>query len=192
MLHKLLRRTPALEPEAKVAIERLGKLAEARPELRELAAINAALVMVVAGRALPLLELTLDATHGATKLEAGMPLLRGETLRLDERALRERYVQLCAVMTEQGNSGAAMLAQAARRDTLPIATIALATLGGEPQAMAAHAADLGLDAGLAATLLRFTLFPILHTFMIEQGSRFDLARWRHGFCWCCGAWALLG
>lgn len=192
MLNKLLGRTPPLAPPAAEAIDRLGRLAERRPELQELAAINAALLRAIYTRQLPVLVLALDQKHGATKLEAGQPLLRGETIRLDHGALRDQFVHLCGVMDAQGHGGATALAQATKRDVLSIGAIAAATLNGEPQTMALSAADLGLDAGLAATLLRFTMFPLLYGFMEEQRTRFDLDQWRRGYCWCCGAWPLLG
>jgi FdhE protein len=192
MLGRLFHRSVALPVAVTDAIDRLGRLAEARPDLDELAAINVALLRAMYSRPLPPLALLLDQAHGATKLEGGIPLLRGEPFRLDARAVRDRFVELCGVMAQQGHGAAAELVQATRRDALPVATIATATLRDEPHAIASRAADLGLDAGLAATLLRFTLFPMLVHWMEEQRARFDLAHWRRGYCWCCGAWPLLG
>lgn len=192
MLNKLLHRSAALPGPVTDAINRLGRLAEARPDIGELATINADLLRAMYGRPASPLVPSLDHAHGATKLEGGVPLLRGEPVSFDGKALRDRFIDLCGVMTRHGHGDAAALAQAARRETLPIATITRATLEGEAQTMAVFASDLGLDAGLAATLLRFTLFPMLTGFMEEQRTRFDLTGWRRGYCWCCGAWPLLG
>ncbi len=192
MLNRIWGRTPPLRPDAQEAIDQLGKLAESRPELRELAAINAALLKAMLTHPSKPLDFDIEAVHGATKLEAGLPLLRGETIWMDQTVLRDRFVQLCEVMASQGHDAATELGKAARRETLLIGEIAQATLNGEPQMMARTAAELGLDAGLAATLLRYALFPLLQPFMQQQRERFDIGQWKRGYCWCCGAWALLG
>ena len=59
--------------------------------------------------------------------------------------------------------------------------------------MAPDAPTIGMpDAGLAATVLRFTLFPALVSLNQSVAPLRAGAAWGRGYCPTCGAWPLLG
>jgi len=182
-------------PESPALTEALAKLrlvSEQQPELGELAATNAALLQTMYAHELPLPHVDLDAAHARYKLEGGVPLLRGETLTFDQAALRRQFERLCRVMTGRGNTFAADLELAARSGRFPVGELADEVITGDPRRVAASAAELNLDAGLAATLLRFTLFPVMVQLAATIKPLLQTEAWRKGFCPLCGSWPSLG
>jgi FdhE protein len=193
-LNKLLDRRKPLRPDAERALAQLAQLAEQRPDLSALATTHAALLGVAFRDTPPAPQLQLDPAHALTKAAAGVPLLRGEPIALDSRWLRERYLQLCAALKAQpgGHPAAAVdLTQALRRGALDMHALALDVLAGDPGAVAQQAARLGLDAGLAATLLRWTLLPLLEQSTIQLRPLLEQSDWQQGYCPVCGAWPIL-
>jgi FdhE protein len=134
----------------------------------------------------------LDRAHAVAKLEGGVPLLRGEALALDAAWLRKRYLRLCdALLDHPARTAAQALKQAVKRGSVDVHTLALEVLTGHPHLLTERAARLDLDVGLAATLLRWTLFPILEQVAKHlQPLRQNIA-WSQGYCPTCGAWPLL-
>ncbi|KPV48639.1 hypothetical protein SE17_36975, partial [Kouleothrix aurantiaca] len=78
-ISKIFRR-PALPPEVQDALERLSALAEKAPELRDAAAIQAALLRTAYARPPVIGAWSLDAQRAAEKRYLGEPLLFGESL----------------------------------------------------------------------------------------------------------------
>lgn len=195
-ISKLFERQKPLSKDVEAALSRLAQLARQQPDLAELAATNAALLRV-AFRDVPPLVLTITADHARAKLGAGVPLLRGEPLPLDAAWLRQRYAALCAVLAQQARQSATVSAaadatrQAIQRGTLDIAALVVDVLSGDPQIVVERAARLELDSALVATLLRWTLLPLLE--QVAQQLQPLRARWPwpHGYCPTCGAWPLL-
>ncbi len=122
------------------------------------------------------------------KLESGVPLLRGETMPWDSADFARRWQQICAAMRPQ-DAGKALRAALSAGSLDPQWLIA-ETLAGRPEAIHARAAELGLDAGVTATVLRLTLFPILAAFSTKRLP--PSIRWDQGYCPTCGSWPLLG
>jgi formate dehydrogenase accessory protein FdhE len=128
-------------------------------------------------------------------------LLRGEPLALDGRWLQARFRLLCAALLDRpaGRSTAAEASRAAmqalsdaiRRDTLHVHTLAVEVLAGDPSAVADQAARHGLDAGMTATLLRWTLLPVLEQAALQLQPLRQHTEWQAGYCPTCGAWPLL-
>jgi len=181
-----------LPPQVEGALKKLERLGEQQPELRELAQTNAALLQTMYAHELPVPPVVIDAEHAGLKHEAGIPLLRGEPIAFDERALRDQFVRLCGVMQDHGNQQAAALGRAAKGRHLSVAALAVDVIAGEPAAAADRVDDLGLDAGLAATLLRLTLFPPMAKLVAQSQALVSSAVWRRGYCPACGMWPLLG
>ncbi len=67
-----------------------------------------------------------------------------------------------------------------------------AVVAGQPEVVRQRAAGLRLDPGLAATLLRFTLFPLFTALEASLGHLRAGVRWERGYCPTCGSWPLLG
>ena len=191
-LTKLWGRRAPLGKDIEEALARLTQIGEQQPDLKILAATNAALIETMYAHPLPMPHVAIDTVHAATKREAGVPLLRGEPIIFDAAAVRVQFVHLCRVMEDQGNPFAAPLARAVKAGTLPIDDLATEVIAGEPQTIQARAGHLDLDAGLAATLLRLTLFPLLEQLVKDLQPVLDTSAWRRGYCPACGSWPLLG
>lgn len=205
-ISKLLDQRKPLRKDAEQALAQLAQLAETQPELAELAMTTAALLRTTFAErtltALPVPQLQLDSAHATTKLTAGVPLLRGEAVVLDAAWLRDQFLALCAALSEVDRGQAATgtsarraavqaLAQATRRGTLDLHALSQDVLNGDPQQVAERAAQLDLDAGLTATLLRWTLLPLLETLARQLEPLHKGAGWQQGYCPTCGAWPLL-
>lgn len=199
-IRKLFDRAPPPRPDVAAALQNLARLAEAQPELADLARLHATLVRTAFAAPVQPPALELDATHAATKLAAGVPLLRGAPLALDGAGLRARYLRLCGALLAQpaGDDAATArrtalegLRAAVQRGQLDIGALAGEIIHGDPRAIATQADHHGLDAGLAATLLRWTLLPLLEALALHLAPLRERSLWEHGYCPTCGAWPLL-
>jgi FdhE protein len=92
---------------------------------------------------------------------------------------------------QQGDAAAA-LAGAVKGGRLSVEELAGAVLAGRAGEVHARAEVLGLDAGLAATVLRFTLFPSFVSLSEALAPLRTGAAWSRGHCPACGSWPLLG
>jgi FdhE protein len=126
----------------------------------------------------------------AAKQTSGVPLLRGESGFLDFQAVKQLWLTVCAAVGPHPSGEAARaLAEAVRAGRLDLAAMANDVLSGHPESAAARAEGLGLDAGLAATLLRLTLLPFLSNARMKLTSAGST--WERGYCLFCGSWPLL-
>ncbi len=191
-LNRLLGRRTPLPDAVAGACAKLAQLGEQQPDLRELAATNAALLEEMYRHEIPLPRVAIDAAHARTKLGGGVPLLRGEPIVFDGAAVRGQFPRLCRVMAGRGNEFAAKLERAAGAGGFPVADLATEVIAGDPHTVAARAGELDLDAGLAALLLRLTLFPAMVRLAGELKPLLGTEPWRQGFCPMCGSWPLLG
>jgi FdhE protein len=191
-LDRLLGR-PAPPPDVAEALAELDRLLRESPALAGPAALLAELLPTLTEPHSNLTPPTLPPERAAEKLAGGVPLLRGEGVSLDARVLRRRWADVAAAVgRHQQGDAAAALAAAVKRGQLSVEEMAAAVLAGRAEDVHARADALGLDAGLTATTLRFTLFPSL----VSLGAALEPARsdvaWGRGYCPTCGSWPLLG
>ncbi|HSH78099.1 MAG TPA: formate dehydrogenase accessory protein FdhE [Herpetosiphonaceae bacterium] len=191
-LSKLFRRSVPLPPDVEDALRRLGRLGEQQPELAELAAANAALLRVMYAHQPLALRVDIEPDHARTKQEVGLPLLRGEPAIFDPSDVRDQFLRLCEAIRAQGNTSALELGSAVKAGHFRVEDAVVDVIAGDPGAVARRADALGLDAGLAVTLLRLTLFPAMAQLAVDLRPLLDLAAWRRGYCPTCGSWPLLG
>ncbi len=176
---------------------------ESRAELDRLAAARPAFVPLCGWLrdALPdLAPLThapalpsLRADQARARLEMGLPLLRGESLAVEERWLRERWLHLCKTLAaRQSDGAAASLSEAVRGKRLDLQALLGMVLTGASEQLAHHVEELDLDSSLVMTVLRYTLFPLFTA--AEMGLRplYEGVAWEMGSCPVCGSWPLLG
>ncbi len=186
-------RRPALPPEVQDALECLGALAEKAPELRDAAAIQAALLRTAYARPPVIGAWSLDAQRAAEKRYLGEPLLFGESLPIDAAALGALLGELCAACAPHvaEPSDARAIADALRKNTISPAALAAHALGGTADDLRAEAAAQHLNGELLGTLVRFALFPALSALAAQLAPLHGVARWEHGFCPTCGGAPLL-
>jgi FdhE protein len=181
----------------------LPAVEEARVELDRLAAARPALLPLfrwlhgMLPRLTPLPgfspNLTLEPELARARLTSGAPLLRGERIDLDVKAFRQRWQQACAALEAQQADGTARaLADAGRSGRLDPTMMVHAVVAGQPDLVRVRAEELGLEPGLATTLLRFTLFPLFTAVEASLGSLRAGIPWERGYCPTCGSWPLLG
>jgi FdhE protein len=191
-LDKLLGR-PAPPPDVAEALAELARLAEDRPSFAGPAVVLADLLPGLAEPAPNVAPPAIPSDRAAAKLAGGVPLLRGESVAFDARWLRRRWAEACAAVgRHQTGDAAAALTDAAKRGRLAVEELAAAVIAGRPEEVHARADALDLDAGLAATALRFTLFPLLMPMSAALAPLRAGAPWGRGWCPTCGSWPLLG
>jgi FdhE protein len=135
----------------------------------------------------------LTAEQATANLTNGIPLLRGEAIGLDVAGFGRRWQAICAVRGRHGGGDAAKaLAKALGSDRLDPAETVEHVLAGRPEAVHARADALGLDAALAATVLRWALLPVLAALAAALAPMRQGLAWTQGFCPTCGSWPLLG
>jgi FdhE protein len=192
-LHNLLGRSASLPPEVQAAIEELAQLGRERPSLAEPAALLADVLPIVCtdGSGEPPPEITRQ--QAVAKLAGGVPLLRGEPLSFDAKAFRRRWQQVCsAIQRHQPGDAPQALADSVRRGRLDPEDWLREMLAGRPEAVHARAAGLGLDAGLAGSVLRFSSMPVLTRANAALESLRSGVPWEGGHCPTCGNGPLLG
>jgi FdhE protein len=188
-LDKLLGR-PAPPPDVADALAELERLGKERPSLASPATLLADLLPLLF-QSQPDTTPHIPPDRAAAKLADGVPLLRGESVSLDAKALRRRWAAVCAALARHQGAGEE-LAGAARGGRLSVEELAAAVIAGRPEEVHARADALGLDAGLAATVLRFTLFPSFVSLNTALAPLRAGAAWDRGHCPTCGGWPLLG
>src|SRR5947209_2274584 len=122
------------------ALAELNALAAARPALASPAAVLREVLSNLQANPVAVTVPTLSDAVSHAKLSAGMPLLRGETLTVDIRALQQRCAAVCAVVENHEQR------DAIRRVATSLAPHELLNeiLAGRPDAVAARADTLGL------------------------------------------------
>jgi FdhE protein len=171
----------------------LERLAREMPTLRQPAAVLAGVFPSLFAE--PPSESPPEMTKelAATKLAGGVPLLRGVSLGLDGPAFQRRWKTICVVLRRhQGGPAVKALAKALRPGGLDAQEMLDEVLGGRPASVLARADALGQDASLVATVLRWTLFPVLSRCRVALSTLPAEARWAKGCCPVCGSWPLLG
>jgi FdhE protein len=185
-----LRKEPPTVEEARVELD---KLAEERPAFRAPVLWLRELLpdLVPASGASPVFAISQDQARA--KLNAGVPLLRGELLEVDAQQLRRRWCRACdALETLQPDKAAAALATAMNRGKLDPVALVASVVAGHASYVCERAVDLGLRPDLAATLTRYTLFPVFTALDATLAPVRDGIGWGRGSCPTCGSRPLLG
>jgi FdhE protein len=192
-LHKFFGSTPMVSPEIEAARSELQRLGQERPELAgSIAFLSEILPQLQQEPNQGSLSL-LVPEQASAKLAGGVPLLRGERLSLNLPAFRQRWLAVCAaVQRHQDGDMGKLLAEALRHERLDPDELTREILAGRPEGVYRQAEPLALDAGLTATVLRLTLFPVLTQVNVALAPLREGVVWQHGYCPTCGSWPLLG
>jgi FdhE protein len=192
-IRKLWHRAAPVSPQVEEAVGELARLAQERPALAGPTHLLRDLLPRLYETAVSELAPSLDGERAAVKLASGVPLLRHERLAVDADAFRRRWLHVCGALEQhQGDETARHLAECMRHGPWQPQELVDETLAGRPEAIHARAEALGLDAGLAATVLRLTLFPVFSQINASVTPLYQGTRWSHGYCPTCGSWPLLG
>ena len=191
---RLLSRQTPERPEVAAAITQLTDLAEAQPDLRQAAALQAAFVRVMYAAPAPVSLPTLTVEEAAVRLAGGMPLLRNLPLPCDARHLCAVFLRLCEVASTGRDTETHLfttLAEAVSQRRLDLWTLGNALLTDAAQALPAQLETEGHAADLVLTLLRLALLPCLEQATVQLAPLRANQPWSHGYCPTCGAWPVL-
>jgi FdhE protein len=186
-LGKWFARPPAGSEELASALRELDAMLAERPAFAAPLTALKGVLPILAEPADDAAGFTLDPELARAKLAGGVPLLRGESLPVDGKQFRQRWRRVAEAVP-----GSEPLAAAMKRGVLEPRELVAAVLAGEPGHVHACADALGLDAGLTATVLRLTLFPVFVRVTAALDGLRAGAPWPHGSCPTCGGWPLLG
>ena len=191
---RLLRRRESPRPEVVAALDRLDRLVEATPSLREAALLQGAILRAISREPPQLGAFDMPADHAAEKLHAGVPLLRDERVPLDLNAIQKLMLELCQAIREHGGDAGAVdeIAAGIKQHTLNVEQLVRNVLDGQTAEIRERAVELGVDGDLLCTLLRFSLFPSLERLAAQLAGLRATATWQRGYCPTCGSWPLLG
>jgi FdhE protein len=192
-LRKLLGQPAAPPPDVAEAQAELDRLSRERPALAAHAALLRELLATLVPPAQPAALPLLTREQARAKREGGVPLLRGETLRLDPGGCRTRWLSVCAAVGRHPDGDTARrLAATVRGGSLDVDELLGEVLAGRPEGVHARAEALSLDPGLTATVLRLTLLPDLAALHAALAPLVEGLPWERGCCPTCGSWPLLG
>jgi formate dehydrogenase accessory protein FdhE len=167
----------------------LQKLKEKRPALAAACGTLSAVLPVLFRNAATETPLVLVGEDAQERLRGGVPLLRGQTLTIDEAALDLRWLAICASLEQQP---ADALATAVRQRKLSPAALLSAVLAEGPETLVSTTSPLDLDPALAATVLRMAALPALAQITRDLAKPRQGIAWDFGYCPYCGSWPLLG
>ncbi|GAC1554622.1 MAG: hypothetical protein NVS2B7_30590 [Herpetosiphon sp.] len=190
-LSKLFGRRSQPPVQTASALRDLAKLAEERTELADLTRAAAALLQAAYADVI-VIPFPFSSERVATHTARGVPLLQGEPLPIEGRWLAAQFIRVCNALVEQKHPTARPILDAAKRGTFDVVALSDQLVLGEPAMVGKHADELGLDAELAATLLRSALLPALEQISRAARPLRPAAVWNHGYCPTCGSWPLLG
>jgi FdhE protein len=121
-----------------------------------------------------------------------VPLLRGETLAIDQPAFSRCLDRLIKVLKRRRPDAARALAAALHDQRLDGALLLAEMLAGRSQAIHEKAEALGLDVPLSASLFALAVSSILTPISAALQSLWRTPSWLHGYCPVCGSWPKLG
>jgi formate dehydrogenase accessory protein FdhE len=191
-VRKLLGRHKAVPRHVEEALAELARLTEQRPDLAELRRELGELLLALHAEPIRVEPLAISPEAAAAKLEAGVPLLRGETIIIEQPALDKCLERLVKVLKQRRPDAAKSLAAALRQQTLDSGALVAEVLAGRPQAVHERAEMLGLDVPLTASLFALALSSVLVPIGAALESRWRTPSWMHGYCPVCGSWPKLG
>lgn len=190
---RLVTPKPKLPSEVADGIGELERIAESQPSLAQHAQTMAEVLPVLFGEPEPAALCALSAERIGAKWNDGVPLLRGEDVRLDHTAFWRRWKTLCEITGQRaGKERTRPIAQAVQKSELQPQEMFAWLLAGQVATLHERSAALGLDVALTATILRWSLFPRLKQIQEQLTPSLPTVRWPHGYCPICGAWPALG
>jgi FdhE protein len=171
------------------ATARLNDLARLRPEWRSWTGLLDIAWQAVndTGWSSPLDQTELGTIPYGSPQDA--PLLHGQRLRLDAARAR-RLVHRLASATGEGDLQGGLSLQDFRPSPEEALSLISSALRQDVDAMAAHAAEHGVDPGALAAVAHLATLPLLQSCGRQLEHRLP-SFWHAGYCPVCAAWPVL-
>ena len=183
-------------------VEQLQALAREYLDLKETAAVYAALLPIIQAADLPVAPLALTPDQARDKLESRVPLLQGVPLTFEAGAACELMVGLAHTLEEvpEHSTGQSLGRRAAarrirrflERGDLKASVLLRRVRAGNRAAVVALAEAWQLDADLLWRLAQHALTPALRAWQRQLAPLVGQVDWPQSTCFVCGAEALLG
>jgi len=174
----------------------LRALVQHSPDLKEAAGLYEVLLPLLRDadlRVAPVLILP-DQVH--KKMATGMPLLHDVELEIDDKALQELMLLLVAALESTGENNRhqyCRIRQALEANRFNTSTLLPYVTANEKDAFRAATSSLELEPDLLWALMQNVLKPAWRTWCRQLTCLVDVTtQWNKGFCFVCGAGAILG
>jgi FdhE protein len=200
-----------------LVLERLHKLANKRPDLKDAVCIFEVILPLLATADPHVVPVIIAPEEARSKLEAGLPLLSGIELNPDVQSVRGMMLKLaqsleelydknhaydfdsagftkdiCVTKETSRAVAARNIRKALEANTIDIGTFLSHIAAGEHELIETTAQVLCLDTELLWTLGHSALKPAMHAWRRQLAPSGDWPNWQKSFCYICGADALLG
>ena len=146
--------------------------------------------------------LDLDPAQVAAKLCRQTPILVGEAIVVDARAVVPFVLGFCEDLSSGANGGAAgRLGETLDRGRIDIGSLLAASLGRQQEAIRSKAHHVGVAPDLLWLVAELASGPVAHRLQQQLLShlpkqddelRSVIGAWDHGFCAACGSWPAFG
>ncbi|MBI5419041.1 MAG: formate dehydrogenase accessory protein FdhE [Deltaproteobacteria bacterium] len=173
--------------------ERLRTIAQDSPDLGEAAEIYRRTLLLLRNADLHVRPSPITEDLARERMAAGAPLLRGETLEFDLRVARDLMRALVLGLEERCVTDLNPVRSALEEDRLPVSDLLRRAATGDHGYVQNVARDAGIAPGLLWTLARNTIKPALRAWCRQLTPLLHRAGgWEKGYCFICGANAVLG
>ncbi len=178
--------------------QRLRALAQDAPELKDAARIYEVIWPLLWSADLHPAPVSITVDQARAKMEKGLPLLYDLELELDGQAAHKLMISLAYAVEAMGekNQAHAMAARQVRlaleEDRLDAGILLSAVATGEVEPVMAAIQNLQLDPGMVWTLAQNAFKPALRAWCRQLAPGAAEIAWHQGYCFVCGAPAMLG
>lgn len=209
MLSSLVEMTyqPSPQPHLEEAERQWREIVDRRPDLEPAVELQRRIVNRSLAQATVIDEQTpvtvdLEPTEAAAKLQRKLPILAGEAIQVDARAVAPFVLGFCEDLAS-GETGAAggRLGDILARGTIDMGSLLAASLGRQQEAIRTKAHQVGVSPDLLWLVAELASGPLAHhlqrQLLIELPKRSEELRsaideWNQGFCAACGSWPAFG
>jgi formate dehydrogenase accessory protein FdhE len=176
-------------------VQRLRALVQLSPDLQEAARIYEVILPLIRDADLPVAPVALTPDQAHAKMAKGLPLLYDLELAPDNTAIQKLTLRLASALENANvnnrlHYGRIRLAIEENRfnmsELLPYVT------ANDKAGFISTLQNLQLEPDLLWALAQNALKPVWRTWRRQLAPLGDLSQWYRGFCFICGAGALLG
>ncbi len=176
-------------------VQRLRDLVQHSPDLKDAAELYEIILPVLRDADIPVVSVSLTVDLVRTKMAMGLPLLHDVELELDHRAVQGLMLRLVSALENvSGNHQLhyRLIGQALAENRLALGALLPYVTANEKNRFTSAVRNLQLDDDLLWTLAQNAFKPALRTWRRQLTPLVDGIPWQKGFCFICGAGAILG
>jgi FdhE protein len=184
-------RSPVADP----IVQSLRALVQHSPALKEAARLYEIILPVLRDADLQGEAVALTPEQAQAKIARGLPLLHDIELKLDNREVQELTLRLVSALENAGEDMRPeyrRIRLALEENRLDLSELLPQVIANEKEAFVAAVQSLQLDPGLLWVLVQNVLKPAWRTWCRQLMPLVDVTQWNKGFCFICGAGAILG